>query len=957
MTGGGPLISALIFAIVDVAPHRLFLTTINGLICLLVGGFALFVQSRSLRRERWVVYFSIAFLIFAAQYLVPSGFGIYRLLAGLPIDTHAPTTLQRIIQVVASTANTAVFLAVARVLMRKNRTFPWWVWLIGAFTIATDSLVWWKPWNRLPDAVFSAIVLFIVGYSLFINIRPRLRRLMASLAILGGAGYGLLSIAYALNPALVGAGRLPSFSAAVLKRLKQSPEVMASIPGETEAEQVVHAIDTFLFTLAVPFKLGLAATGFILMVRALIVISPRYLSKALEIVSSNNLEFFTGRTILQPIGESLDAERVALLFRLPGLRERQVACWEWGHGSTASRRDESLVVKELPPADDGREGTVLARGTPVEEPKLRDPEKSLIIVPIRHHDHTTGCLSIEWAESFAFTPMVVEQTSRFANLISPLVEERRQLAALDRWGRQLQEIDLGSASSGYSSRAVAERLAKLIYEILAPVAVGVSFDVGFRAFWGAVGENGSASGYLGDVPLVELGVHLRAVAGPLWQVPETPLEAKKVPIGTLLIAWPEFGTSSERPVIFSDELHRKTIGSLASASLLEAAQIGLWGRLNRLQTDFSSPEAANKSGWLDALGATVRESGPLWVVVQEPNGDFLGSSSASEIVARFVGSDSALDDEAIRLISLSEPEGDLRNLVRLFLPASRYVLWLGIRRSGFGPELKESWPWRIFLERLIEASDASLSRILAREEVQRLQRETDQFKALMTAGTDSTTFIHEIRNLARNFQAAAHSLDDARQLGLLNGPESIEKNITDLSDSAQRLYALANSVLNSKPSDTRTVYPLLDLINVLRPLLQPLFDQHQIELEVSIDPKLIILFPFHFAHQALLSLISNSIDAIDRAGKIYVKSEDDGKFVLCHITDTGPGVPPKLVETVFELGVSSKTGTGGKRLFLVRRLLRENGGDAQLTHPGPRCKPGCTTFTVRFPKPRLRKKL
>ena len=101
------------------------------------------------------------------------------------------------------------------------------------------------------------------------------------------------------------------------------------------------------------------------------------------------------------------------------------------------------------------------------------------------------------------------------------------------------------------------------------------------------------------------------------------------------------------------------------------------------------------------------------------------------------------------------------------------------------------------------------------------------------------------------------------------------------------------------------------------------------------------------------NLIDNAVDASvgSAPARVTVRIEDtDG--LLIAVTDSGPGVPPELRESVFARGVTSKPdGAGGpaeKRgigLALVRLVTAQHGGQAQIGDaPG-----GGASFVVRLP--------
>ncbi|MBW2647643.1 MAG: GHKL domain-containing protein, partial [Deltaproteobacteria bacterium] len=65
--------------------------------------------------------------------------------------------------------------------------------------------------------------------------------------------------------------------------------------------------------------------------------------------------------------------------------------------------------------------------------------------------------------------------------------------------------------------------------------------------------------------------------------------------------------------------------------------------------------------------------------------------------------------------------------------------------------------------------------------------------------------------------------------------------------------------------------------------------------------------------QVFINVLNNAIDAIDKNGKIYIKTESQDKGILVSITDTGPGISEKMLGKIFEPFYTSKPvgkGTG-----------------------------------------------
>lgn len=72
------------------------------------------------------------------------------------------------------------------------------------------------------------------------------------------------------------------------------------------------------------------------------------------------------------------------------------------------------------------------------------------------------------------------------------------------------------------------------------------------------------------------------------------------------------------------------------------------------------------------------------------------------------------------------------------------------------------------------------------------------------------------------------------------------------------------------------------------------------------------------------NLLRNAIDAMeDGTGKISAKVYESGSYACIDITDTGKGIPPGKLKTVFKPGYSTKTRGWGLGLSLARRIIEQ----------------------------------
>jgi signal transduction histidine kinase len=945
-------------AIATAAPHRIFFETLTGITAGLVSGGVLWLRKTILKKEHWILFFGIAFAIFFAQYLTPAVFHIYARINHENLSSTANAILSWVASL-ASAANNIFFLAAAFSLRRTKAPVSFWVFFcfLATATAIVDSRDLFGAQSRFPDALLSAGCLGFFGFALFSNISRRRRRWLGLVALSGALMYGGINVLSALSLSRIEGGPNAVVTRNIFNAALKEGLDLKFFNFKSNAQLARHAVDTFLIMLSLPLKILLAGGGFILIIRSIVIISPRQLHLALERINrridQEQEADVLADGILSAIGKTFSADTASILFRLPGLHEHRFLSIEW---SSQSEEFKKPTVQFLAAVKASREGFVLTSGELYEQlgPNTSEwveagkDEKSEIVAPILYRGIVIGCLKVAWNNRNAFTVTASEQVRGLAQLLGSSVEARRHLETMYFWSGQLQSFDYEVMSGGYGGVVIA--LASLVHDTLSPQAVALSFQVGFQPVWAVLGDRGRFSGDLTENQLdLRKLLHLCAgVDGTIddMHIRKLEVRVKQVQIGQLLIAWSAWPVDSMRPVVFPDNLLLRTLASQIAVSVLDAAHVGLWAVLNRLQTKLSSSEIATKQDWFSATEVAVRDAGLLWAVVAYAHSFALEGEHDFVNIVRSCApaeSDSARYNEPI-LITLPPSSGKTRKMIQLSLPNSGAMLWLGLGHSQFEDEIQVTLPWRTFLDRLVEGTDAALSRITSREEVQRLREEAHEYKSLVVATADTTTLIHDVKNLAKNFRDSAGILEEARCRGQLQAPERLLKSVASLSKSAQRLYQITDTVMNFKSSEDGSSCPLIVPIYAMQELVEPVLDGHKIQLHVGVEAKIVIGMPSHEAQQSIWTLVSNSIDSINQKGNIWIEADDFGDLILCHIRDDGPGIPPEVQEQLFELGNSTK-GTGGKGLFLAKQLLERRGGCIALKSSSPHE----TIFTLTFP--------
>lgn len=132
-----------------------------------------------------------------------------------------------------------------------------------------------------------------------------------------------------------------------------------------------------------------------------------------------------------------------------------------------------------------------------------------------------------------------------------------------------------------------------------------------------------------------------------------------------------------------------------------------------------------------------------------------------------------------------------------------------------------------------------------------------------------------------------------------------------------------------------------ELCDELIDFFQPQADESRVNLRCDLhaDPAAVWADP-SLLKQALLNLLINACHAMTEAREKNLPAGGNSELILrtvnikmagenqlaIHVTDTGPGIPPEVIEKIFQPYFSSKRGGTGLGLPTTRRLVEEHDG-------------------------------
>lgn len=212
------------------------------------------------------------------------------------------------------------------------------------------------------------------------------------------------------------------------------------------------------------------------------------------------------------------------------------------------------------------------------------------------------------------------------------------------------------------------------------------------------------------------------------------------------------------------------------------------------------------------------------------------------------------------------------------------------------------------------------------ERTRQLEAEHDKVlraERLSTLGLLSSAIAHDLRSPLNTIALNTHwvraylgsSMDEKMDAKL----QTVERELRRAERIIQTLLAFARTgEPKRQPTDLNRLVSEVAEANEPPPV---------IDLQVDLDPRMptVAVDPAQL-FQVLENLIKNAVQAMPEGGLVRVTTEVQHATCFIRVSDTGPGIPPELLDTVFEPLVTTKhTGTG-IGLALCKRIVDAHGG-------------------------------
>jgi signal transduction histidine kinase len=141
--------------------------------------------------------------------------------------------------------------------------------------------------------------------------------------------------------------------------------------------------------------------------------------------------------------------------------------------------------------------------------------------------------------------------------------------------------------------------------------------------------------------------------------------------------------------------------------------------------------------------------------------------------------------------------------------------------------------------------------------------------------------------------------------------------------------ALRTMLDQARPPSGFEPVSLADVLARVRDLSEPKLARSNIRLETSVQGVLPrINADATQLEMALLNLVTNALDAMPGGGVLSITGTGDANRIRIEVSDNGPGLPPQVLDHLFDPWVTTKPkGQGsGLGLAIVREVVRMHGG-------------------------------
>ena len=338
---------------------------------------------------------------------------------------------------------------------------------------------------------------------------------------------------------------------------------------------------------------------------------------------------------------------------------------------------------------------------------------------------------------------------------------------------------------------------------------------------------------------------------------------------------------------------------------------------------------AQEKGFLETIFNAIQEG----IIVTDSNGRITYLNDAACEIFGLEGENAIGKplDEQVRGLdwkALSQSDAALSRDMEIFYPTNRfinfYVVPLIIERrvpNDGSTELAAEAVGHAMILRDITESRRSTQQTIESERLSAL--------TLLAAGV-----AHEIGNPLNSLHIHLQLMErKVKKLRAAEDKRELQESINIARAEINRLDSIVTQFLRAirpskphlQPEDINSI--VLEAVSFFRPEIKD--RDIVVETELRSDLPLLELDRDQMK-QVFYNAIKNSFEAMKRRGILRIRTDRDDTHVKISFTDTGGGISAENLSHVFEPYFTTKATGSGLGLLIVRRIVREHGGELSI---------------------------